>query len=189
MVRRLIRTERLRLRSWRMSDARRYQRACNTPEVMRWLGGVQTAQQVREDVAYFIASEAADGFTYWVVERLSDGALLGFVGLVRIPDIDCPFRGEVEIGWRLRQSVWRRGYGFEAACAALNLAFDEACLARVVSRTAKHNRASNALMRKLGLKRRRTMDYCPKGLRRKFAVYSVSAAQWRRHSARTHSSP
>jgi RimJ/RimL family protein N-acetyltransferase len=187
VARRSIRTERLRLRSWRMSDARRYQRACNTPAVMRWIGGVQTARQVRDDIAYFMASEAKNGFTYWVVERLSDGAFLGFVGLDRIPEQDCPFRGEVEVGWRLRESVWRKGFGFEAASAVLELAFSEFDVSRVVSRTEKGNKASNALMRKLGLKRRRAMDYAPSGFRSKFAVYSITAAQWRKHSKKANS--
>lgn len=181
-----LRTRRLRLRSWQHSDAERYHRACNTEAVMRWLGGVQSLSQVRDDVAYFIASEASEGFTYWLVERLSDGALLGFAGLVRIPDEDCPFRGEVEIGWRLRESVWRKGFGFEAASAIMELAFSQLRLARIVSRTAHRNRASKALMRKLGMRRRRGMDYSPRGTTRKFAVYSITAAQWRKRFARNH---
>ena len=178
-----IHTRRLRLRSWRMADAQRFNKACNTPEVMRWLGGVQRQQQLRDDVAYFAAMEKREGFTFWVAERRRDSAFLGFVGLIRIEEEDCPFAGEVEIGWRLRQSVWRRGYGFEAASAVLDYAFSKLDLDRVVSRTAKRNAASIALMRKLGLRRCRAMDYRPVVATRKLAVFVITAKQWAARAA------
>ena len=173
-----IQTRRLRLRSWRKGDVERFHSACNTPEVMLWLGGVQTKKQLRQDVAYFAAMEMREGFTFWVVERRRDNAFLGFVGIIRIDEEDCPFVGEVEVGWRLRQSVWRRGYGFEAASAVLDYAFVDVGLERLVSRTAKCNAASIALMRKLGMKRRRRLDYKPLGASRKLAVFSITAEQW-----------
>lgn len=146
---------------------------------MRWLGGVQTKQQLRDDVAYFAAMDKRAGFTFWVVERRRDKSFLGFVGIIRIEEDDCPFVGEVEIGWRLRQSVWRRGYGFEAASAVLEQAFSKLELARVVSRTSKRNIASIALMRKLGMRRHRAMDYRPLIASHKLAVFAITAKQWR----------
>jgi RimJ/RimL family protein N-acetyltransferase len=145
---------------------------------MRWLGGVQTKEQLRQDVAYFAGMEKRAGFTFWVVERRRDKAFLGFVGLITIEEEDCPFVGEVEIGWRLRQTVWRRGYAFEAASAVLDYAFDKLALEQVVSRVAKRNTASIGLMRKLGMKRRRRMDYRPAVASRKLAVFSITARQW-----------
>lgn len=174
-----IKTRRLYLRSWRAGDAARFHEACNTPEVMRWLGGVQTKQQLNQDVAYFANFERREGFTFWVAERRSDKAFLGFVGLIRIEEADCPFAGEVEIGWRLCQDVWRLGYGSEAAAAVLNYAFNKLALCRVVSRTAKRNVASISLMRKLGLQRRRKMDYRPIVAKRKLAVFIITARRWR----------
>jgi RimJ/RimL family protein N-acetyltransferase len=145
---------------------------------MRWLGGLQRKCQLRQDVAYFADMEKREGFTFWVAERRRDNAFLGFVGIIRIEDDDCPFAGEVEIGWRLRQDVWRRGYGQEAASATLDYAFSQLDLDRVVSRTSKHNAASIALMRKLGLRRRRSMDYRPIVAARKLAVFVITAKQW-----------
>lgn len=177
-----LQTRRLRLRSWRLSDPERFAAACNTKTVMRWLGGLQSASELLADVSYFMASEASDGFTFWVVERRSDYQFLGFCGLVKIPDFDCPFKGSVEIGWRLRQSAWRRGYGFEAASAVLRYAFSELGAREIVSRTAKANTASKALMRKLGMTRRRAMDYRPRRARRKLVTFAITAGQWRRSS-------
>jgi len=173
-----IQTRRLKLRSWRNGDIEPFHTTCNTPEVMLWLGGVQTKRQLREDVAYFAAMERREGFTFWVVERRRDKAFLGFVGLIRVEEEDCPFAGEVEIGWRLRQSVWRRGYGFEAASAVLEHAFAELGLQQVVSRTAERNEASIGLMRKLGMKRRRAMEYRPAMAGRALVVSTISVRRW-----------
>lgn len=151
---------------------------------MRWLGGVQTKAQLRQDVAYFVGMEQREGFTFWVVERRRDNKFLGFAGLIRVEEDDCPFAGEVEIGWRLRQSVWRQGYGYEAASAVLDYAFSELRLERVVSRTAKKNLASIGLMRKLGLKRCRKMDYRPVVAIAKLAVFTITTTQWAKRQTR-----
>jgi RimJ/RimL family protein N-acetyltransferase len=158
-----IRTERLWLRSWRLSDAKVYDQACNTPAVMRWLGGVQTLRELKSDVAYFIKAEAAEGFTFWVVERTDDHAFLGFCGLLRIAEADCPADGELEIGWRIRKDVWRRGYAYEAAQAVLDYAFAQSNVDAVVSRTAVGNAPSRGLMRKLGMLHTPALDYVPDG--------------------------
>ena len=173
-----MRTHRLKLRSWQMADIQRYHEACNTPAVMRWLGGVQSRFDLKRDVRYFIRSERRHGFTFWALERLSDGAFLGFCGLVRIPDWDCPFQGELEIGWRIRESEWGKGYAFEAASAVLRYAFDVLKADLVVSRTAAGNLRSQGLMRKLGLIRRPDLDYHPTGEVEGLHVFSMSPNGW-----------
>ena len=168
-----IETERLRLRSWRRRDVEPYDRACNTPAVMRWLGGVQTLRELRSDVAYFINIEAAEGYTFWVVERKSDKAFLGFCGLMRITEADCPAHGELEIGWRIREDAWRRGYAFEAALAVLDYAFVQPGIKMVVSRAAVGNEPSRALMRKLKMRNDPTFDYLPENEENALVTYLI----------------
>jgi RimJ/RimL family protein N-acetyltransferase len=179
-----IPTPRLLLRSWRRDDVAEYASGCNTPGVMRWLGGVQSRAALRCEIDYFIASEARDGFTYWAVERRADRALLGFCGLIVIEERDCPFKGNVEVGWRIRQDAWRNGFAFEAASAVLAHAFKRLRLPEIVSRVSGGNTASRKLMAKLGLRRRRDLDYRPRGDNSKFMVYSIDAEQWRRAGER-----
>jgi RimJ/RimL family protein N-acetyltransferase len=130
---------------------------------MRWLGGVQTRRELKKDVNYFMESETAEGLTFWAVERKTDETLLGFCGLLRIREADCPACGELEIGWRVRNDAWRRGYAFEAAGAVLDYAFAQPGIQLVVSRAAAGNAASRALMRKLGMRRDPALDYIPDG--------------------------
>ena len=177
-----IRTKRLLIRQWRLSDLDDYHEGCNTPAVMRWLGGVQTRAAVRREIEFFIRAQARDGFTFWAVERLSDRRLLGFCGLLRIRESGCPLNGSIEIGWRIRQDAWRRGYAYEAASAVLDCAFATFRLHTIISRAASKNVASKALMRKLRMSRRRDLDYTPPDEEQELVVFQTTAdqrARWR----------
>jgi RimJ/RimL family protein N-acetyltransferase len=169
----MLETSRLRLRSWRTSDATAYAAACNTPPVMRWLGGVQSGRALKQDIRFFRQMEANDGFTFWALELREGGGLLGFCGLLRITERDCPFAGAVEIGWRVSEREWRKGYAFEAAERVLSFGFNELDLSEIVSRAAVGNAASRGLMEKLGMRRLRELDYVPKFEVAPLAVYSI----------------
>ncbi len=174
-----IETERLQLRSWRRSDVDQYNQACNTPDVMRWLGGLQTRRELKADVKYFIEEEAQRGHTFWVVERKADGGFLGFCGLIRVPDDDCPVSGELEIGWRIRQNEWRNGYAFEAATATRDYAFERRLSQKIVSRTAASNAGSQGLMLKIGMRHEAALDYLPEGEVGSLRTYVITEAGWR----------
>ncbi len=61
---------------------------------MRWLGGLRTAEQQEAAVRErFMAWQAERGFTFWAVERKSDGELLGFCGLKIADDPQSPVEG------------------------------------------------------------------------------------------------
>lgn len=153
-------TDRLRLRTSEPADRPEFVRHTNTPAVMRWLGGIGT------DEDFAAAFERLDGYqrdfghTLWIVERQSDGALLGFCGLKRInsPGGEA-LHGQFEIGWRFREDVWGYGYAKEAAMASLDLAFDRFGAPHVIALTVAGNTASQALMKRLGMVRREDLDF------------------------------
>src|SRR4051812_33954316 len=153
-------TERLRLRTWDDEDQFRFYDLMNTPAVMRWLGGWQTPAEWSAGDRRLRGYERDFGFTFWIVERRSDGDILGFCGLKRAnaPRADA-IAGEVEIGWRLREDAWGKGYAKEAAIASLDLAFGRFGAARVVAVTAARNDPSQALMKRLGMDRREDLDF------------------------------
>ena len=66
--------------------------------------------------------------------------------------------GRVEIGWRIRSDLWRRGYAFEAAQAVLEFGHNQFA-EPIVSRVAPSNWPSRGLMEKLGMKRAPELDY------------------------------
>ena len=175
-------TERLRLRTWTAQDRIDFVRHLNTPAVMRWLGGVG------EQKDYDAAFERIDGYqrdfghTFWVIERKSDGELLGFCGLKRVNSAGAPNPGDFEIGWRLREDAWGAGYAKEAAIASLDVAFGRFGAPHVVALTVEKNEASQGLMKRLGMKRREDLDFdCTDDWVAELnpvIVYSMDAHDW-----------
>ena len=155
----MIETRRLLLRDWRDGDEHLLDRHCNTEAVMRWLGGVQSFEDQADAVDRLRTYSADYGHTFWAVERKEDGAFLGFCGLKRANGYCSSVSGEVEIGWRLREDAWGRGYAKEGALASLVFAFTRVGARRVVALTVEGNKASRGLMARLGMRRRADLDY------------------------------
>lgn len=158
---RIIETERLILRDWRDEDREPMYRHLNSrPNVMRWLLGVQTREQCDKMIDKLIRWQAEDGHTFWAMERKEDGELLGFCGLKKVQDDQNePDPGTLEIGWRLREDAWGRGYAREAAVASLSYAFDNFDDDFVSAFTVNGNEGSWGLMERLGMTRRKDLDY------------------------------
>ena len=179
----MIETQRLRLRGWREEDIEPFIRHTNTPAVMRWLGGVKSAEEHRQIIRDRIMRWQGElGFTFWVVERKSDGELLGFSG-IKIADGDgSPVAGEYEVGWRLREDAWGHGYAREAASASLDYAFDRLDAGQVVAITFAGNTSSWGLMERLGMRRRAELDHDDPRFPalNPTIVYSIDREAWRR---------
>jgi RimJ/RimL family protein N-acetyltransferase len=150
-------TSRLKLRPWREADVPEFVRVTNTPEVMEYLGGVQDPGAFHGGFLRAQDCQAQNGFCFWIVERLSDDALLGFCGL-KIANVG-PIAGEIEIGWRLRADAWGQGYAQEAAAASLDWAWQNLSCARVVAITTEGNIRSRRLMERLGMQRMPELDF------------------------------
>ena len=177
-------TERLRLRTWDFEDRAEFNRLLNTPAVMRWLGGVADEDLSNAAFDRIDRYERDFGFTFWIVERKEDNAMLGFCGLKRA---NAPggekFEGEVEIGWRLREDAWGQGYAKEAAIKTFDLAFERFAAPHVVAVTGLRNLPSQGLMIRLGMARRRDLDFVderfsPDSDVNPQIVFSIDAADW-----------
>lgn len=154
----IVTTRRLKLRTWRMSDVDDYHEHINTEAVMAYLGGVMPKRDVKHELRWLQGQQAEDGHTFWAVERKRDKRLLGFCGVVRVREPDTPVAGKLEIGWRLRADAWRRGYGTEAAEAVIDWLEWERPGELLVARVHRENAASQALARKLGMRRARPIE-------------------------------
>jgi len=151
-------TARLTLRDWRAEDWPPFWEVTNTPAVMRWLGGVMDEAGQAAARARVESYKADHGHTFWLIERREDGALLGFCGLKRSNQPGGP-QGMMEVGWRLREDAWGKGYAREAAAASLALAFDRFGADEVIALTVERNTASWGLMLRLGMARREDLDF------------------------------
>ena len=174
-------TDRLHLRTWEKADFLAFAERCNTPAVMRWLGGVQ------DEPSYTAAFDRIDsyqrdfGHTFWIVERKADGDLLGFCGLKRVNSEGALNPGDMEVGWRLREEAWGQGIAKEAAIASLDLAFGRFAAPHVVAFTVAGNVVSWGLMERLGMTRRPDLDYHDPRFGSDLnpvITYSISTSDW-----------
>ena len=176
-----IETERLILRDWREDDWPRFWEGTNTPAVMRWLGDLLDDDGKAATRSRVEGCAAANGFCFWAVERKEDGEILGFCGLKRADAPGSTIAGEFEIGWRLREDAWGKGYAKEAAMASLDAAFDRFGAQTVFAITIPKNEASWGLMKRLGMTRREELDYFDPRFGKPWCdtiVYSIDRDQW-----------
>lgn len=181
MTRIAAETDRLILREWGEGDADRFYAIMNTPAVMHHLGGVQDPESWEAAVGRIIGFQRDFGHTFWLVERREDGELLGFCGLKRVNAPGTDLTGQFEIGWRLRESAWGKGYAKEAAIASLDLAFGSFAASHVLALTVPENRDSQGLMKRLGMSRREDLDFIDPRFGPEMnpaMVYRIDAAEW-----------
>lgn len=155
-----LETERLWLRAWRARDAEPFRQALDTHDVTRWLGGRQPLEHYAHLCAAMQQSQADHGHCFWIMEDKADGAIVGFCGPRRGRHVGTPIYGELELGWRLASSHWRKGYAREAAAAAVRWCRQHRPLdRRLIAYTVPQNSASRGLMIALGMQRRSDMDF------------------------------
>ena len=147
-----LETERLIIREWEARDYAPYASFVADPDVRRYFQSVLSREESDVLVNKYVEYYRRDGFGLLAVERKSDGALVGDVGIIPIV---MPIRGTppVEIGWLLGRQFWGQGYATEAARAWLDHAFNVLKLSEVAAWTAVGNLASQRVMQKIGMTR------------------------------------
>ena len=150
--REVIETERLILRHWRDEDRAPFAAMNADSVVMQYLGPAVDRTSSDAGIDRMIAlAEAGEPF-FRAAERRSDGAFIGFIGVKPI-DFDTVFGGGHEIAWRLGRQYWGVGYASEGGKAALWHSFVTYRLKTVFAFTAVNNLRSQAVMKRIGMRR------------------------------------
>jgi RimJ/RimL family protein N-acetyltransferase len=179
----VIETERLILRPWAERDREAFAAMNADPAVMAHFPKVLDRAESDALLARLMERWRGEGIAFGAAERRSDGALVGMVGLAQVL-FPGPVEGAVEIGWRLAREHWGRGYATEAARAWLARGFDVMRLREVVSFAVPENRASHAVMERLGMTRDPARDFLhpnlPEGnALRPHVVWALRREAWR----------
>lgn len=180
-----LKTERLVLREWREDDRSPFfDELNNDPDVMQHMGGILSREDSDAGVDRTILCQAENGHCFWAIERIKDGRFLGFCGLKRVNDTTAPDTGSAEVGWRLSKQAWGKGYAKESAIASLDFAFGPLKEPFVSAFTIPSNKPSWGLMERLGMSRRKDLDFFdPKWgpLVGPEIVYRITAEEWAEH--------
>ena len=176
-----IETERLLLRKWTETDSEAFAKINTDPDVTRYFPAVYTRERSDEMMRLCNAEIDVYGFSFWAVERKDTNSLIGFVGLHNFDD-ELDFCPCVEVGWRLAQSEWGKGYATETAKESLRLGFTDFDLDVIYSFTTLSNMRSRTVMQKIGMVNTgNNFDYprvpVESGLQ-EYCLYKISKKDW-----------
>jgi RimJ/RimL family protein N-acetyltransferase len=145
----VIETERLILRTWRASDIAQNTAMLADPETARFI--VPDRKPVTDEMngwrnaAIMAGHWALYGFGMFAVEEKASGRYAGRVG----PWYPPGWPG-FEVGWAIAGEFRGKGYALEAARAAIDWAFDNMVVDRIVHSIEPANIASRSVARRLG---------------------------------------
>lgn len=157
----VIETPRLRLRTATLDDAAFYMELVNDPSWIANIGqrNIHTVEAARAALETGpMAQFRAHGYSLYMLERRSDGALVGMAGLVRRDSLPGP-----DIGYAVRPACWGQGYAHEAAAAIVQHAQQVLRIRTLYGITSQKNQASINLLNKLGLRFERFSRLPPEG--------------------------
>lgn len=180
----IIETPRLLLRNWRESDREFFHEINSDPVVMEFFPALRSREESDALMDRVQTMISDDGFGFYALQEKATGDVIGFTGLMKT-DLE-PFmpKGVLEIGWRLAQRYWGKGYVSEAALASLKYAFDERGQDEVVSFAVHNNHRSTAVMKRLGMINNPACDFDhPKvpvshPQLKRHVLYTINNKQW-----------
>lgn len=147
-----IETERLLLRRFEARDLVPFMAYRNDPDINRYQGMKSLTEEQARAIIRVFGEQRAGIPGEWIqiaIERRDSHQLIGDCGL-KI-ELDEPSQGE--IGYRLSREHQGRGFATEAASAVLEYAFRTLGLHRMAAIVVCENRASIALLERLGFRR------------------------------------
>ena len=157
----VLETARLRLRPYRASDLAVQAAILADPRVTRHLGGTPLS---REDAWRRMLCGpslwALLGYGYWAVDRLEDGAMIGFMGFADFKrDMGPSIEGRPEMGWIFASEAQGKGYCTEAVRAGLAWADEKLSGEAVVAIISPDNHPSIAVAERCGFTGRQDATY------------------------------
>jgi len=177
----VLETERLILRRIDEGDAVLQDQVLNTPTVMEHLGGVKELHEIEAKHAKSMAFFAREGFGFMMLVEKATGDLVGHAGMKRVDNENAPNLGDYEVGWLVRENRWRMGYAHEAMRAVIDWAFNSIDVPHLVALTSEGNIGSWRLMEKLGMERRKDLDFSDPSFppdNSPTIQYSITRQQW-----------
>lgn len=153
-------TDRLFFRELVPSDAEDMFLLDSNPNVHRFLGNnPQTDIQQSRDVIEFVRKQyETNGIGRWAAIEKESGQFIGWAGLKLERNVNdrAVF---YDIGYRLQERFWGKGYATEATIAFLKYGFQELKAERINAYTDSDNKASQRILEKSGLKHIETFTH------------------------------
>lgn len=153
-----IQTERLGLRNWSMEDLDSMTALNQDPKVMEFFPALQNREKTADLITRMQDHYADQGFCYFAADILETGEFIGFIGLMTQTYLS-EYGEFTDIGWRLKQAAWGKGFATEGAKACLKFAKDVLEKKEIYSVCSVINVKSEKVMLKIGMKKSHTFKH------------------------------
>ena len=142
----MLETDRLFLREFRISDAKKMWELNSNDEVLKYTGD-KPFNSVKSAKKFILEYQdyKKNGFGRWAVIEKSKNEFIGWCGLKLNEE------NHIDIGFRFFKQQWNKGYATEAAQACLNYGFDSLDIKEIVGRADKENKSSIRVLEKLNM--------------------------------------
>ncbi|MFK8039155.1 MAG: GNAT family N-acetyltransferase [Crocinitomicaceae bacterium] len=151
-------SQRLGFRNWLVEDVEQMIAINRNKDVMRYFPAHATPEQTIEFIERMQALFHEKQYCYFAVDLLETNEFIGFIGLNDI-NYEAPFATSVDIGWRIAEKYWNKGYATEGAKECLNYGFNQLKLGAIVSVAPEKNAPSISVMTKIGMTKSLTFKH------------------------------
>jgi [ribosomal protein S5]-alanine N-acetyltransferase len=156
----ILQTPRLILRQFTLDDAGLLLALNSNPEVLKYLHEplLETEEQALHVLQNIILPQYKNKLGRWAIHLKSTNEFIGWCGLKYRAELD-----EIDLGYRLMQDFWGKGYAFEAAKHTVEYGFNHLHIKTIVGRAHIENAASLKILEKTGMQylKDEVVDNCP----------------------------
>ncbi len=145
-------SERLGFRAWKSTDLPKLFVINSNSKVMEFFPNKPSLKETEGFIERMNTQYKESQYCYFAVEVIETGDFIGFIGLSK-QTYEADFTPCVDIGWRLDEQFWYKGYATEGAKASLHYAFKTLKLNEVVAVCPKVNTKSEQVMKKIGMQK------------------------------------
>ncbi len=150
----ILETDRLFLRELKLSDAEAFFAMDSNPNVHQYLWNkpVQKIEETLEIIEFVRKQYVENGIGRFAIISKENNEFIGWAGLKYNTEIVNNKVNFYDIGYRLDEKFWRKGYASEATLAWLKYAFGTMKIKIMEAAAHSDNVASNRILQKIGMK-------------------------------------
>lgn len=144
----VLETPRLILRQFTEEDAPLILQLNSDPEIVKYVHEpvLETEAQAKKILTDIILPQYKNSLGRWTIHTKNNMEFIGWCGLKYRPELD-----EIDLGYRLMQKAWGKGYATEAAQYSLYHGFNILNLKVITGRAHIENLASIKVLEKIGM--------------------------------------
>lgn len=150
----ILETDRLILRELQLSDAEAFFAMDSNPNVhdYLWNKPVQILEETIEIIAFVRKQYIENGIGRFAIISKETNEFIGWAGLKFNTEMVNNKVNFYDIGYRLDEKFWGKGFASEATLAWLNYAFETMKIKTIEAAAHSENVASNKILQKIGMK-------------------------------------